>query len=48
MHTFPVNSKEEALDEPAGDLPVGVEKDRNLEVDDDGKIGFRGLHSGEH
>ena len=35
----PVNSVQEALDEPAGDLPVGAEKDRDLEVDDDGKDG---------
>ena len=35
----PVNSVQEALDEPAGDLPVGAKKDRDLEVDDDGKNG---------
>jgi len=35
----PVNSVQEALDEPAGDLPVEAEKDRDLEVDNDGKDG---------
>ena len=35
----PVNSVQEALDEPAGDLPVGAERDRDLEVDDNGKDG---------
>ena len=35
----PVNSVQEALDEPAGDLPVGAEKDRDLEVDDNEKDG---------
>jgi len=39
----PVNSVQEALDEPAGDLPVGAEKDRDLEVDDDGKYGSEEL-----
>jgi hypothetical protein len=34
-----VNSVQEALDEPAGDLPVGAKKDWDLEVDDYGKDG---------
>jgi len=30
-----VNSEQEAVDEPAGDLPIGAEKDRAFEVHDD-------------
>ena len=33
---------QEALDEPVGDLSVGAEKDRDLEVDDNGKDGSEG------